>query len=155
MLRAAKAVALLELIQETTPTDAELVAQCLYDRMDRGNNVAAVTEALEDLRRKNLLGYSEKHGYKLQSSCRRGVGARAPRHRRARETIGEMVQASAALLGGRAGAPRLQARSVPVGRPLLGRTPADDVTLVTPATTPPCASTSATSCARSATRPPG
>jgi hypothetical protein len=68
LVRAAKAVALLELIADTTPTDAKLVAQCLFDRVDRGNQLVAVTEALETLRRRNLLGYSEKHGYKLQSS---------------------------------------------------------------------------------------
>jgi hypothetical protein len=66
--RAAKAVALLELIQERVPTDARLVATCVYDRLDLGNNRAAVQEALEELRRANLLGYSEKLGYKLQSS---------------------------------------------------------------------------------------
>ena len=81
--RVAKAVALLELIQELVPTDAKLVAQCLYDRVDRGSQVNAVTEALEDLRRRNLLGYSEKQGYKIQSIGRRGVGARASGHRRA------------------------------------------------------------------------
>lgn len=68
-VRAAKAVALLELIQDTFPTDAKLVAQCLYNRVDCGNNVQAVTDTLEDLRRHNLLGYSEKEGYKLQSSA--------------------------------------------------------------------------------------
>jgi hypothetical protein len=92
MVRAAKAVALLELIQDTQPTDAKLVAQCLYDRMDRGNHVGAVTEALEALRRKNLLGYSEKDGYKVQSSA----GEEWERERRdigvAREAIGEIVQ---------------------------------------------------------------
>ncbi|MCA9488425.1 MAG: BREX system P-loop protein BrxC, partial [Myxococcales bacterium] len=69
LLRAAKAVALLELVQDTLATDARLVAQVLYDRVDRGNQVAAVTEALEELRRRNLLGFSEKEGYKLQSSA--------------------------------------------------------------------------------------
>jgi hypothetical protein len=69
MVRAAKAVALLELIQEATPTTAKLVAQCLFDSIDRGNNLAEVTAALEALRQRNLLGYSEKHGYKLQSSA--------------------------------------------------------------------------------------
>src|SRR6266404_4940572 len=33
LVRAAKAVALLELIQDTVPTDAKLVAQCLFDRI--------------------------------------------------------------------------------------------------------------------------
>ena len=68
LLRAAKAVAMLELIQESEPTTARLVAQCLFDRMDRGNQIDAVTEALEELRRRNLVGYSEKQGYKIQSS---------------------------------------------------------------------------------------
>lgn len=45
------------------------MAQCLYDRVDRGNQIAAVTEALESLRRQNLLGYSEKHDYKVQSTA--------------------------------------------------------------------------------------
>ena len=66
--RAARAVALLELIQERVTTDARLVAACLYDSIDRGNNRTAVQEALEELRRANLLSYSEKLGYKLQSS---------------------------------------------------------------------------------------
>lgn len=68
-LRVAKAVALLELIQETTPTDAALVSQCLFDRLDRGSMVDQVTAALEQLRAENLLGYSEKQGYKVQSSA--------------------------------------------------------------------------------------
>ena len=85
-------VALLELIQETMPTDAKLVAQCLYDRVDRGSQVNAVTEALEELRRRNLLGYSEKQGYKIQSTA----GEEWERERRdigvPREEISELVQ---------------------------------------------------------------
>ncbi len=50
LVRAAKAVALLELIQETVPTDAKLVAQSLYDRVDRGNHQGEVKAALEELR---------------------------------------------------------------------------------------------------------
>ncbi len=68
-LRAAKAVALLELIQEQVPTTPVLVAQCLYARLGEGNQVQAVEAALERLRAQNLAGYSEKHGYKIQSSA--------------------------------------------------------------------------------------
>lgn len=68
-LRAAQAVALLELIQDQVPTSADLVARCLYDRLDRGDRTDAVEAALERLRAANLLGYSEKQGYKLQSSA--------------------------------------------------------------------------------------
>ncbi len=69
MLRTAKAVALLELIQDTDPTTEELVARCLAERMDGGGQLAAVRQALEELRRRNLLGYSEKTGFKIQSSA--------------------------------------------------------------------------------------
>jgi len=110
LIRVAKAVALLELIQETTPTDAKFVAQVLFDRLDRGNNVQQVTEALEELRRKNLLGYSEKHGYKLQSSSgeewegeRRDIGV-------PREAISEVVQESLKLLLASPEKPKLDGR---------------------------------------------
>lgn len=132
MVRAAKAVALLELIQDTQPTDAKLVAQCLYDRLDRGNHVTAVTEALEELRRRNLLGYSEKHGYKVQSSA----GEEWERERRdigvARESISEIVQNGLTFLLAAPDRPRLQSRSFPwAGRFSDGRR-ADDVSLVDP-----------------------
>lgn len=114
LVRAAKAVALLELIQENKPTDAKLVAQCLYDRVDRGNHVAAVTEALEELRRRNLLGYSEKHGYKVQSSA----AEEWERERRdlpagAQEAVSEVVQACLAFLLAEPERPRLAGRPFP------------------------------------------
>ena len=68
-LRAAQAVALLELIQEETPTTADLVARCLYQRLGEGNRTEAVKTALEALRNAGLLGYSERAGYKIQSSA--------------------------------------------------------------------------------------
>ncbi|MBI4818899.1 MAG: BREX system P-loop protein BrxC [Deltaproteobacteria bacterium] len=67
--RVAKAVALLELIQEQTPTKAQLIAQTLYSQLGEGNCLPAVTEALEKLKTLNLLSYSEKQGYKIQSSA--------------------------------------------------------------------------------------
>ena len=68
-VRAAKAVALLELIQEQEPTTPELVARCLYRNLGEGNQVQAVSQALERLRAANLVAYSEKHGFKIQSSA--------------------------------------------------------------------------------------
>jgi hypothetical protein len=133
LVRAAKAVALLELIQqETQATDARLVAQCLYDRVDRGNQVAAVTEALEELRRRNLLGYSEQHGYKLQSSAgeeweRERCDIPAPR-----EALSEIVQDGLRYLLAAPDRPQLQGRSFPwAGRFSDGRR-ADDVSLLDP-----------------------
>jgi hypothetical protein len=67
--RAARAVALLQLIQDKTPTTRELVASCLYQRLGQGNQIEAVGEALELLRSKNLVEYTEKQGYKVQSSA--------------------------------------------------------------------------------------
>jgi hypothetical protein len=68
-VRCVKAVALLEQIQERVPTTVELIAQCLYERVGQGNQVQAVTDALERLRAANHLSYSEKQGYKIQSSA--------------------------------------------------------------------------------------
>ncbi|MBL8784531.1 MAG: BREX system P-loop protein BrxC, partial [Deltaproteobacteria bacterium] len=67
-LRCAKVVALLEHIQENLPTTAELVAQCLYDRVDCGDRLAEVKAALEALHHQNLLGHGDKTGYKIQST---------------------------------------------------------------------------------------
>jgi hypothetical protein len=84
MLSVAKAVAMLELIQEHTPTTAELVAKGLFDRIDRGDNTERVKSALKELREDNLVGYTNKHGYKLHSSsaeewARERDGANVPR----------------------------------------------------------------------------
>lgn len=68
-IQVAKAVALLELIQEQVSTTPALVAACLYSRLGEGNRVQAVTEALEKLKSLSLLSYSEKQGYKIQSSA--------------------------------------------------------------------------------------
>lgn len=68
MAKVAKAVALLQLIQETEPTTDKLVAQFLYDRLGADNNHSAVKEALESLRSANLLGYAESTGYRIQST---------------------------------------------------------------------------------------
>lgn len=115
MVRVAKAVALLELIQETMPTDARLVAQCLYDRVDRGNQVSEVTDALEALKRRNLISYSEKTGYKIQSSA----GEEWERERRdigvPREALSEIIQDALKYLMGLPDRPRLQGRSFPWG----------------------------------------
>ncbi|MBI5547484.1 MAG: BREX system P-loop protein BrxC [Deltaproteobacteria bacterium] len=67
--RVARAVALLELIQEQEPTTPELIAKCLYRKLGEGNQVQAVTQALEKLSSLNLIAYSAKHGYKVQSSA--------------------------------------------------------------------------------------
>ena len=91
-----------------------------------------MTEALEELRRRNLLGYSEKHGYKLQSSA----GEEWERERRdipaPREAISEIVQEGLRHLLAIPDRPQYQGRSFPwAGRFSDGRR-ADDVSLLDP-----------------------
>jgi len=111
--RAAKAVALLELIQESEPTTAELVARCLYRRLGEGNQVQAVSQALEKLRSANLVAYSEKHGFKLQSSAgqewereRDDIGVTA-------EQVSEVVEAKLKVLLATPERPRFKGSSFP------------------------------------------
>lgn len=68
-LRVTKAIALLELIQEQQPTTCKLIAQCLYDRLGQGNQENLIQQALDKLRNARLISYSEKLGYKIQSSA--------------------------------------------------------------------------------------
>jgi len=67
--KVARVVALLEQIQEQEPTTATLVSQCLYACLGMGDNEPEVKRALEKLRDLGLCSYSEKQGYKLQSSA--------------------------------------------------------------------------------------
>jgi hypothetical protein len=52
----------------TGGTDPALVTKALFDRVDAGDRTEAVTNALEAMRRQNLLG-SERTGYEIQSSA--------------------------------------------------------------------------------------
>jgi hypothetical protein len=114
VLRVAKAVALLELIQDQTATTAELVASCLYSRLGQGSQVQAVAAALEKLRNLNLLAYSEKGGFKVQSSA----GQEWERERSelpfGLESISEVVQLTLkTLVGELQERPRYKGRSFP------------------------------------------
>ena len=91
-LQCAKVVALLEHIQENLPTTAELVASCLYDRLDRGDRVAEVKAALEVLKNKNLLGHGEKTGYKIQSSSAEEWEQEKQRLGHTRDQLAELVK---------------------------------------------------------------
>lgn len=112
-VRVAKVVALLELVQDELPTHPALVAQCLYDRVDRGNQLGEVTAALDDLRRRNLLGYSEKQGYKLQSSAGEEWERERRDHGVPREAISERVREGLELVLGAPEKPRLEGRPFP------------------------------------------
>jgi hypothetical protein len=116
-IRCAKAVALLEQLQDQNPpiaTTSELVSQCLYSRVGQGSQVQAVTDALERLRSANHLSYSEKQGYKIQSSAgqdweeeRREIGI-------GQEKIAEIVQeALKHLVGSMQERPKWKGRPFP------------------------------------------
>ncbi|MBN2191668.1 MAG: BREX system P-loop protein BrxC, partial [Polyangiaceae bacterium] len=112
--RVAKAVALLELIQEQTPTTPELVATCLYARLGEGNRVPAITEALEKLRSLNLLSYSEKTGFKIQSSAGQEWERERQDYPVTIEVISEIVQTTLkVLVGSMQERPKYKGRSFP------------------------------------------
>ena len=67
--KVAKVVSLLELIQEQQATTTELISKCLYQRMGMGNAEPEIQQALDKLRNLGLISYSEKLGYKIQSSA--------------------------------------------------------------------------------------
>ena len=112
-LRAAKAVALLELIQEQIPTTAEMVAKALFHDVSVGSQVQPLREALEMLRRENLLGYSEKLGYKIQSTA----GQEWEKSRReitvTRDDVNELVRGVLELAVGGIERPKMQGRPFP------------------------------------------
>jgi hypothetical protein len=113
-VRVAKVVALLELIQDQTATMPELVASCLYARLGQGSQVQPVTAALEKLRNLGLLSYSEKGGFKVQSSA----GQEWERERTdfpvAFDSISEVVQTTLkTLVGEQQERPRYKGRTFP------------------------------------------
>jgi hypothetical protein len=70
MARVVKAVAMLELAQDTLKkVSAELVARCLYERVGQGNQEPDVQRALDLLAGESLLAFSEQSGYKIESSA--------------------------------------------------------------------------------------
>jgi len=69
MARVVKAVALLELVQDHQKTSTELIARCMYEQLGQGNQQPDIQKALDALVGESLLAYSEKTGYKIESSA--------------------------------------------------------------------------------------
>jgi hypothetical protein len=132
MLRAAKAVALLELIQDTIPTDDTLVARCLANRIDAGNQLPAVSEALETLRRSNLLGYSEKQGYKIQSTAGEEWSRERDEIHTPRSEISRQIQEGLKALMAEAKLPRLKGRDFRWAARFSDGRQVDDASLLDP-----------------------
>jgi hypothetical protein len=132
LVRVAKVVALLEQIQETVPTDARLVASCLYDRVDRGSQITQVTEALEELRRRNLLGYAEKTGYKIQSSAAEEWESERRDINVARDNLGQTIQDALRYLMASPERPKLDGRPFPWAATFSDGRRFDDAVLLDP-----------------------
>jgi len=114
--RAAKAVALLEQVQETMPTTARLVAKCLYDRMGLGNREPEVARALERLRELGFLTLSEKQGYRIQSSAGQEWARDRDSYQVTGTEVSKTVRERLRLIVGEAAAnrPKLRGRGFPV-----------------------------------------
>jgi len=132
LLSVAKAVSLLELISDTEPTTAEFVARCLFDRLDRGGRIDEVTDALESLRHANLLGYSEKTGYKIQSSAGEEWERERREHSVPREAVAIAVQKALEYLAALPDRPRYQGRSFPWGAVFSDGRRIQDASLIDP-----------------------
>ncbi len=131
-LRAAKAVALLELVQDQQATTPELVARCLYDRLGAGNQVDLYRDALERLRESGFLSLSERQGYRIQSS----LGQEWANEREAWSVTGqalsEVVIEKLKDLLGRVDRPKYKGRGFPLAATFSDGRVFRDERLVTP-----------------------
>lgn len=131
-VRAAKAVALLEVIQEQLPTTAELVAKCLYASLGAGDGTPAVAAALDRLRHQSLVSYSEKLGYKIQSSSGQEWAKERGDLGVTQDQISAIVQDKLRELLAVPERPRLRGRPFPWGAWYSDGKQARDVRLVDP-----------------------
>ncbi len=132
-LRAAKAVALLELVQDQQATTPELVARCLYDRLGAGNQVDLYRDALERLREAGFLSLSERQGYRIMSS----LGQEWANEREAYSVTGQalsevVIEKLKDLLGRGLDRPRYKGRGFPLAATFTDGRVFRDERLVTP-----------------------
>ena len=114
-LRVAKAVALLQQVQDQIPTSAQIVAQCLYARVGASNPLDAVEKALEKLDSLNLVSRSDKRGYRIQSSAEQEWARERDSISASNQQLAELVKEKLkALLGSGSERPRLKARPFPL-----------------------------------------
>lgn len=113
MARVVKAVALLELVQDHQKTSAEFIARCLYELVGQGNLQPEVQRVLDVLAGESLLGYSEKTGYKIESSAGQEWQRERESYEPGAEQLSEQVVKALDLLLGDAERPSLQGLSLP------------------------------------------
>lgn len=112
-IKVAKAVALLELIQEQEPTTVTLVSQCLYSRLGMGNQESHILQGLEKLRGLGLLSYSDKLGYKIQSSAGQEWQRDRDNHSVTQDAISVIIGEKLKTLLGNVERPRYKNKSFP------------------------------------------
>ncbi len=88
-----KAVSLLELIaDERVKKDATLIARTLYEKLGGGSQLDVIQKALDALRGASFVDYSDKTGYKIQSSAGQEWQKERDKYAVGVEKIGEKVQ---------------------------------------------------------------
>jgi hypothetical protein len=113
-MRAAKAVALLELISDQEVTTPELVTRCLYPYVGAGSEVEKYRAALEKLHQANFLSLSEKTGYRIQSSAGSEWASERDSYSVASTAISQLIAEKLRELIGQANRPRYKNRSFPI-----------------------------------------
>ncbi len=113
-MKAAKAVALLELVQEQEPTTAELVARCLYPHLGAGSQVDTLSRVLEKLTELGFLSRSEKQGYKIQSSAGQEWTRERDSYGVTGQALSELVHEKLKDLLGQASRPRYKSKPFPL-----------------------------------------
>lgn len=114
-LRVAKAVALLELIQDDqAPTTPRLIAQCLYARVGDPNPQDEVERALHKLDSLNLVSRSEKQGYRIQSSAEQEWARERDALSASNQVVGELIREKLKSLVSKVEKPRLRNRPFPL-----------------------------------------
>jgi len=111
----AKAVALLQQVQDQIPTTATTVAQCLYARVGAPNPQEAVEKALEKLDSLNLVSRSDKRGYRIQSSAEQEWARERDSNSASNQQIADLVKEKLkGLLGSGGERPKLKGRAFPL-----------------------------------------
>lgn len=113
MARVVKAVAMLELVQNHQKTSDELIARCLYEQLGQGNLLPQVQEALDALKGESLLSYSEKSGYRIESSAGQEWQRERDQYTPGTDQLSAKVQETLAWLLGDVDRPSLQSMSLP------------------------------------------
>lgn len=90
--RALKAIALLQPIAAQIPVTAELVAQVLYERIGQGSRKAEIEAVLGRITDSNLLAFSAKEGYRVQSSAGQEWAAERDRFTVPADKVSELVR---------------------------------------------------------------